>query len=77
VLINNQAVLELLEIYFIKETKHLRLGKISSAQGGSKQQLFIYEGKLGKRCCYKTVDFATVASQNGVCITQGKCHKII
>jgi hypothetical protein len=23
----------------------------------------------------KTVDFATAASQNGVCITQGKCHK--
>jgi hypothetical protein len=30
-----------------------------------------------KRCCYKTVDFATAASQNGVCITQGNCHKMI
>jgi|688.fasta_scaffold529603_1 hypothetical protein len=28
-----------------------------------------------KRCCYKTVDIATAASQNGVCIHQGKCHK--
>jgi hypothetical protein len=29
-------------------------------------------------CCYKTVDFATSASQDGVCIiTQGKCHKMI
>jgi hypothetical protein len=28
-------------------------------------------------CCYKTVDFATATSQNGVCITQGKCHKMI
>jgi hypothetical protein len=26
---------------------------------------------------YKTVDFATAASQNGVGITQGKCHKMI
>jgi hypothetical protein len=30
-----------------------------------------------QRCCYKTVDFATAASQDGVCITQGKCHKMI
>ena len=30
-----------------------------------------------QRCCYKTVDFATAASQNGVCKTQGKCHKMI
>jgi hypothetical protein len=28
-------------------------------------------------CWYKTADFATAASQNGVCITQGKCHKMI
>jgi hypothetical protein len=30
-----------------------------------------------KRCCYKTVDFAMAASQNGVYITQGKCQKMI
>jgi hypothetical protein len=29
------------------------------------------------RCCYKTVNFVTAASQKGVCITQGKSHKII
>ncbi len=29
------------------------------------------------RYCYKTVDFATAASQNDVCKTQGKCHKMI
>ncbi len=28
------------------------------------------------QCYYKTVDFATAASQNGVSITQGKCHKM-
>ncbi len=28
-------------------------------------------------CCYKTVDFGMAASKNGVCITQGKCHKMI
>ena len=27
--------------------------------------------------CYKTVDFATAASQNDVCMIQGKCHKMI
>ncbi len=27
------------------------------------------------RCCYKTVNFATAASQNGVCITQRKGPK--
>ncbi len=32
---------------------------------------------LFRWCCYKTVDFATAASQNCVCITQGKCHKMI
>jgi hypothetical protein len=29
-----------------------------------------------KRCCYTTVEFATAASQNGVCITQQMCHKV-
>jgi hypothetical protein len=33
--------------------------------------------RLLERCCYKTVDFSTAAPQNGVFITQGKCHKII
>jgi hypothetical protein len=33
--------------------------------------------KFKLRCCYKTVDFATAASQNGVCITQGKFPKMI
>ncbi len=32
--VNTHAVLELLREYFIKETIHRRLGKISSAQGG-------------------------------------------
>jgi hypothetical protein len=31
-------------------------------------------GESMEWCCYKTVDFAMAASQNGVCITQGKCH---
>jgi hypothetical protein len=34
VFVNNHALLELLEVYFIKETIHWRLGKISSAQCG-------------------------------------------
>ncbi len=29
------------------------------------------------RCCYKTVDFATDTSENGVCITQHICHIMI
>jgi hypothetical protein len=29
------------------------------------------------RCSYKTVDFATAASQNDVCKAQGKGHKMI
>jgi hypothetical protein len=33
--------------------------------------------KFKLRSCYKTVDFATAASQNGVCITRGKFHKMI
>ncbi len=33
--------------------------------------------KHNVRCCYITVDFAKSASQNGVCKTQGKCHKMI
>jgi hypothetical protein len=33
--------------------------------------------KLSLRYCYKTGDFATAASQNGVFITQGKFHKMI
>jgi hypothetical protein len=27
------------------------------------------------RFCYRTVDFTKAASQNGVCIKQGICHK--
>ncbi len=33
--------------------------------------------KFKLRCYHKTVDFATAASQNRGCITQGKFHKMI
>ncbi len=29
------------------------------------------------RCCYKTEDVATAATQNGVCVTQPMCHVMI
>jgi hypothetical protein len=39
--------------------------------------MFVLKGIQLGWCCYKTVDFKTTASQNGVCITEGKCHKMI
>ncbi len=32
---------------------------------------------IHQRCCNVTWDFATAASQNGVCITPQMCHKLI
>jgi hypothetical protein len=32
---------------------------------------------IKQRCCYITVDFATAASQNGVCMTQQMCRIMI
>ncbi len=32
---------------------------------------------IKQRCCYITVDFATAASHNGVCMTQQICHIMI
>jgi len=41
------------------------------------ESAIIDRSSIHKRCCYKTVDFATAASQNGICITQGNCHETI
>jgi hypothetical protein len=45
-----------------------------SAVARMQEQRIKYDQQSFRWCCYVTVDFATAAIQNSVCITQQMCH---
>jgi hypothetical protein len=54
-------------IYFFSKIRWRKMEKTNRKQTKPTGTIF---RTLKKWCCYKTVDFATAAPQNGVCITQ-------